>query len=181
GLITSSLLEEATPADIAEAGLPASVHGDVLVFRHGVVRETVHDDLAPGRRAELHHAVARFLADLGADAGVVAAHAVAAADLDRAGARNWAWSAGTDASKLGAHAEAASWYGTASEVASASGDRHRNVEALIARADSLRMAGSPEQEQALFEAVDAATALGDPDLIADATFALLQLGATTES
>jgi DNA-binding SARP family transcriptional activator/tetratricopeptide (TPR) repeat protein len=181
GSLAESLLIESPHGAAADAGQSAVPAGTSLSFRHGAVRQILYDDLAPGRRAELHHAAADILDDLGAPAGRIAAHAVAAADLDRASAIDWSTSAGAEATALGAHADAATWHGRAVDLASAHHDPERHVAALIAQADALRLSGSPEQERALFEASEAATALGDPDLIADAAFALLQLGATTES
>ena len=152
-----------------------------LTFRHGAVQQVLENSLAPGRRIEVHHAAAGALERLNAPAATIAVHALAAAEIDRDGAIRWSEAAGTDATTIGAHAEAARWYEQSAGVASMTGDGARRVAALIAWADSLRMAGSSEQEAALFRALDAATDLDDPDLIADATFALLQLGATTES
>jgi DNA-binding SARP family transcriptional activator/tetratricopeptide (TPR) repeat protein len=181
GSLAASLLAEAAPA-LGQAGSAdrAQAAGTSLAFRHGAVRQIVYDDLAPGRRAELHHAVARVLAERGAPAGTIAAHAVAATDLDLEAAIEWAGAAGDDATRLGAHAEAAEWHG---RVAALAEHHHptRHVAARIARADALRLSGSVLQEEALFDAAGGATELGDPDLIADAAFALLQLGATTES
>ncbi len=181
GSLAASLLVEA-PSTVGQSDRPdrARPPSTALAFRHGAVRQIVYDDLAPGHRTELHHAVARVLSDSGAPAGTVAAHAVAAADLDLEAAIDWASAAGEDATRLGAHAEAAGWHGQVAALA----DRHqptRHVSARIAEADALRMSGSVLQEPALFQAAAAATELGDPDLIADAAFALLQLGATTES
>jgi len=152
-----------------------------LAFRHGAVQQVLESSLAPGRRIEIHHAAVAALERLDAPAAMIAVHAFAAAEIDRRDAIRWTSAAGVDASAIGAHAEAANWFEQAASVASTTDDRAGQVTAMIASADSLRMAGFPEQEVALFRAVDAATDLGDPDLMADATFALLQLGATTES
>lgn len=153
----------------------------LLSFGHGAVQQVLYGDLAPGRRTEIHHAVAIELSSLGEPAGRIAAHAVAAAEIDPGNCLRWATAAGTAATGIGAHAEAAAWFEQAADVAQAHGDRAGHVAALIARGDALRLAGSPEQEDALFEAVEAAGKLHDPNPLADATFALLQLGATTES
>lgn len=183
GAIAASMLV-ASPSDETDSGSPAprtEPGGTALSFRHGAVRQVLYDDLAPGRRAELHHAAAELLAAMGAPSGTVAAHAASAADLDPGAAIDWSMSAGADATAVGAHAEAASWYSRSAELAAALHEPTRAVTARIAEADALRLSGSPRQEQALFDAVEAATALGEPDLIGDAAFALLQLGATTES
>jgi DNA-binding CsgD family transcriptional regulator len=52
--------------------------GQTLTFAHPVVREAVAADLAPSRRAALHLAAARLLADEGASADQVAAHLLSA-------------------------------------------------------------------------------------------------------
>ena len=79
--------------------------------------------------------------------------------------------------------EAAQWSAQAAEVATSlpdGGGVHR-VRAVVRRADALRLAGDPDQEAALFGAAGEALALGEPELVGDAAFALLQLGATTET
>ena len=55
------------------------------------------------------------------------------------------------------------------------------VEATIVLADSLRLIGSRDHGDRLLDAADAAFALGDQGLIGEATFALLQLGATLDA
>ena len=159
-------------------------HGGArLAFRHGAVQRIVYDDLPPGRRVEVHHEAATLLHGAGAPSAVVAHHAVAAASVDPLGACDRALAAAADATAHGAHADAARWCEQVADLAAglgADGERVR-VTALVGRGDSLRLAGAPNQEDALFEAATAALAFGDPRLLGDAAFAILQLGATTES
>jgi tetratricopeptide (TPR) repeat protein len=158
-----------------------------LTFRHGAVQRTIYDDLPPGRRTEIHYRAVEVLESLGAPAGTIATHAVAAAGFDPISAAGHAMTAAQAATTLGAHAEAATWYDRAvgaAEIARDSGiggAEHSRVAAMVGRADALRLAGSTDQETALFAAAEAAFSLGDPEIIGDAAFAVLQLGATTES
>ena len=119
---------------------------------------------------------------MGAAAPTIAVHAAAAVELDPLDAADRCIAAARAATALGAHADAAGWYDLAA-AATDQGPRmdRLRVAALIGRGDALRLAGSPDHEAALFRAADAAVALGVPELIGDAAFAVLQLGATTES
>ena len=177
------LTESAVPvAELVEAGLlePDPARPGSIRFRHRAVQRVVLDDLSPGERTELHDHVAGLLASRGDPAASIAAHALAAVEVDPSGARRWALAAATAATDEGAHSDAAEWCDRALEVGAGLGERER-TEILVRRGDALRLSGSPDQEQALFDAADAAAALGDPTLIAHAAFAALQLGATTES
>lgn len=154
----------------------------VLGFRHEAVQTILYEDLAPGRRAEVHHAATEVLVGLGAPPAQTAVHALDAAEIDRSAAIRWATGAAADAVEVGAFAEAADWHKRAARTAAGfEGFDRERVAATIGRADALRRSGSPDQETELFAAADAADELGDPDLIADAAFAVLQLGATSGS
>ncbi|MEZ5311181.1 MAG: BTAD domain-containing putative transcriptional regulator [Microthrixaceae bacterium] len=151
-------------------------------FRHGAVREVLYRDLAPGRRTEIHHRVSIELRRYGAPASVIAAHSVAAVELDPVAASEDAMAAGTQASELGAHHEAAGWFLRAVESIDPSAEETRlRVACLVRYADELRLAGSPDQHEALFSAAESAFDLGDEELIAAAVFAVLQLGSSTGS
>lgn len=54
--------------------------GDHVDFVHPVIRETVHADIGPARRGDLHGRVARLLLDEGAPPSDVATHLLAAAE-----------------------------------------------------------------------------------------------------
>lgn len=205
GKITRSTLEVAAvlgpncPADLLVALVPeVGVAGAVgaallteesaedgrkwLTFRHGAIQQILYDDLSPGRRMEIHHRAASLLRTSGASAASIAHHALASAEVDTISAVSDAFSAAQGASGHGAHGDAAQWYERALDVIDRTGvcDRLR-VEAMVGMGDSLRLAGSPQQETVLLDAADAAFELGDGDLLGDAVFAVLQLGVTTES
>jgi DNA-binding CsgD family transcriptional regulator len=178
------------PAQEVAAGLDAAVRAGVLTtvpdvpgrrrFAHAVVRDAVYADLAPSVREELHRRAAVALEQLAGDddaaAGLVVSHWLRAvggpATLRRAA--TWARRAAGTATRLLAFDEAARFLGTA--------------------LDSLQRAGAPEDEcagllvelataefragrfaEALGHALaasDAATGLGDPDLLAAAALAV---------
>lgn len=169
-------------ADAVAQGLVV-LDGDSARFRHGAVRRVVELDLAPGRRLELHHAVGTALVELGGTATTVAHHLLAAAALDPRAAIAAARAAAGEATAQGAHRDAARW--AARAVAVAEGvEPAQQAEAVAARieeGDALRLAGDPSHIEVLFDAADRAVALDDPALLGSAAFALLQLGASTES
>ena len=183
------------PGAAVEGGIAASLLKEFvdergqqwIAFRHGAVRRTLYDDLPPGRRTEVHHRAAEVLEALGAPPATVAADAVAAETVDPVAAARHAIDAAQAATALGAHDDAAIWYERAigaaalAHGAGAPGAIRSKVVAMVGRGDALRLAGSVDQEAALFDAAEAAFALAEPELIGQAAFAVLQLGATTES
>ncbi len=191
----AKMLAELVPWSGIEGGVAAELLEDVgddsgerwVTFRHGAVQRTIYDDLTPGRRTEIHHRAAEVLESLGAPAATIATHAVAAAHVDPVIAADRAIAAALAATELGAHDDAARWYERAIDAAGVGatagmpGAVRSHVVALVGRGDALRLAGSSEQNTALFAAAEAAFALGAADLVGDAAFAVLQLGTTTES
>lgn len=169
--------------DAAEASGLLVGDGDTLAFRHGAVQRVLYDDVPPGRRLEIHHSAATALAASGHPAAVVAPHALAAVELDPVRAGLAAREAAVEATNQGAHRDAAVWYERAVEAARARGadGTHDLIAALVGLGDSLRLAGDRRHEAVLFEAADRAAREDDAELMGDAAFALLQLGATTES
>ena len=157
--------------------------GGTTEFRHTVVQRVVYNDLSPGRRVELHHSIGLALAAGNAPPGLVAHHLLAASPLDATLAIDAARRAAALATTQGAHLEAAEWLERAEGCWRAVGaaDETLLIELLISRGDALRLAGVREHEELLFRAADLAVERGDPDLVADATFALLQLGSTSET
>lgn len=154
--------------------------GGVTGFRHEAVSRVVYDDLAPGRRAELHHAIGIASRAFGAPPATVAHHLCHAGELDPPAAVGAARAAAEAAGTDGAHSEAAGWLEQAGRWADRIGSDRLELELMIERGDALRLAGEPHEEL-LFAAADRALEIDDPDLLADAAFALLQLGSTTES
>jgi DNA-binding SARP family transcriptional activator len=158
-------------------------HGRVLFYRHGIVRDVVLRNIPHGRQAELHHALGIDLLTHGGPANEIATHLCEAGDLDPELAYRTGIAAAVDAARMGAHADAAQWFGRAGALAAAldGTESRRHVEALVGEADERRLAGDPDHEPALLAAVSAAERLGDPAVVARAVFALLQLGGTTGS
>lgn len=157
--------------------------GDEVVFRHAAIAHVIAGELVPGRRAEFHHAIAGLEADAGRPAAVVAHHLLAAVELDAGAALASAMRAGAEASAGGAHRDAAGWYGRAAGAARALGPR-AEVELLraeVAHGDELRLAGDASHRARLVEACERALEVDDASLVAEAAFALLQLGATSEA
>jgi len=187
--VPRELLTELVPAQGVAGAVGASLLYEddeegrpVISFRHGAVRRILYDDLSPGRRMEVHHRAASLLAAGGAAAPSIAVHALAAVEVDPVSAAEAAIAAARAANDEGAHVDAAQWYlGAVAAAELAAGGQHLRVVALVGRGDSLRKAGASDQEQALFVAAEAAFEYGDPTLIGEAAFAVLQLGATTES
>ena len=182
---TDLLAELATSAGLTGAQATGLLvgEGDVTRFRHGAVQRLVDADLAPGRRLELHYAVGQARSARGDPAAIVAPHLLVAVELDPAAAVAVARAAGADATNQGAHREAARWYAQAAEAARAMGPRGVRdfIVSEIGRGDALRLEGDPAHEAVLFEIAELAEEVDEPDLVAEATYALLQLGATTES
>jgi len=176
------LASERGLAQAQEAGVLLVDEG-VVRFRHRVVAEVVHRDLPAGQRAELHHAAARLERDAGSSSAVVARHLLEAVDLDVREAFETAMRAGAETGALGAHRDAARWYALAAGAARGLGpDAARAaLRADIAHGDELRLSGDPGHVAFQFDVLERAVADGDPQLIGDAAFALLQLGGTSEA
>ncbi len=184
-VLTELVGEEGVTGGLAAALLSSFETADGVSwigFRHGAVQRVLYQDLSPGRRMEIHYHSARVLRAHGAPISIVAWHSSAAAEVDPLTAASDAMAAAADATDHGAHADAGLWYQRVIDAARRAGnDEELLVRALIGYGDSLRRAGSPEQEEALFTAASAAFELGDEELISEAAFAVLQLGATTSS
>lgn len=151
-------------------------------FRHGAVREVLYRDLAPGRRTEIHHRVSIELRRYGAPASVIAAHSVAAVELDPVAASEDAMAAGTQASELGARIMRRRDGSSSSRVhrSERGGDKAASGMSgeVCGRTTPRRIPGSA---RGFFSAAESAFDLGDEELIAAAVFAVLQLGSSTGS
>jgi DNA-binding SARP family transcriptional activator/tetratricopeptide (TPR) repeat protein len=165
------------------AGLLITRPGDVVGFRHGAVQRVVDSDLPPGRRMEIRHAAGLMLERAGAPAVTVAPLLLSARELDPVRAVASARRAAAEATTQGGHRDAAFWCEQAIDAARELGERGTAlvVAAVIAQGDALRLAGDPEHVRVLAEATELAGAMDDGGLLCEAAFALLQLGATTES
>lgn len=118
--IDVDLLAELGPSDpeqLLDALEPAVLLGLLdepepgrLRFAHGLVRDTLYEDLSKLRRSRLHGAALELLREPGrsVDAATLAHHAVAAANAETAAsAAAFATAAAREAGAVGAHAEAA--------------------------------------------------------------------------
>jgi DNA-binding SARP family transcriptional activator len=174
------VLEAACPApretilDALESAAEANLVRGGWAFAHALIREALITDLSSLRRARLHARVAEALDALpAARPAELAHHGVEAVPLvggERAA--GWARAAGDAALARLAYEEAAEHYGHALEVA---GER---PELLLARADALMRAGDPEADAACADAVRAARAAGDPELLGLAALVSCGLGVT---
>ncbi|HEV7653171.1 MAG TPA: AAA family ATPase [Mycobacteriales bacterium] len=72
------------PEELAGGGLVTAVTGGRASFRHALTRDAVYADIPWSRRRALHRAAAARLESAGAPAALVAAHLLAAHELDRA-------------------------------------------------------------------------------------------------
>jgi len=181
--ILHRLASEAGLRGALEDGLLALDEDGDVVFRQGACAEVVYRDLAHGRRAEYHHAVAALERDAGRPISVVAHHLMAAVELDAATAWETTMRAGTEATAAGLHREAAQWFAHAASAARAQGGRGAQalLRADIAHGNELRLAGDPGHVAFQLEVLERALAAGDPVLIGDAAYALLQLGGTSDA
>jgi len=159
--------------------LTLSPDGRTVAFRHTAVRDVVYQGISTGRREELHHAVAEASHRLHLPPAVVAHHRLAAAALDRRAAVSAAQDAARAASTVGAHADAVEWLVRVVEHAAGLGVREL-LTVRIALGDSMRLAGIPAHLELLLDCAEEAADAGHVDLLADATFALLQLGGSSD-
>jgi len=181
GPVPESLLSALTGQDLDAPGslLVLDPERRTVSFRHAAVREVVYRNISPGRRAELHHAVGETAQRLHLPAAVVARHRLAAASLDRRAAVSAALEAAREATQLGAHADAVDWLARASEHAASLGERE-SLEVRVALGDAMRLAGIHDHLEVLLDCAERAAEGGFVDLLARATFALLQLGASSD-
>ena len=159
----------------ARAGLLVPLAGGRARYRfsHGLVRETLYEDLAPGQRVRLHHRIAGVLEDLYSDTTVdhlaeLAFHFVqaatgpdagSAADGDRsdmtvlaAKAVDYARLAADQAARALAYEEAARLYRMALAAMPAAGvaDESRRTETQLALGDVLTRGGDLDSARAAF-------------------------------
>jgi len=181
GPVPVGLLSALTGTDLAAPDSLLELDPDqrTVRFRHAAVRDVVYRNISPGRRAELHHAVGEAAQRLHLPTAVVAHHRLAAAPLDRRAAVAAALDAASEATQLGAHADAVDWLVRASEHAAALGAREL-LEVQVALGDAMRLAGIPAHLDMLLDCAERAADAGHVDLLARATFALLQLGGSSD-
>jgi DNA-binding SARP family transcriptional activator len=182
GAVAAGILVRSSDSDDSGIGGPSDDPGR-LVFRHGALERIVLGDLPPGRRSDLHYHAARWLHAHEGSAEAIATHAVAADGIAPLETAQFVIDAAQEARCRGAHREAADWYERAITMAQRAGTpgTRTAVASTIALADALRLLGDADHGDRLLAAAEAAVTLGDGNLIGEATFALLQLGESSDS
>ena len=158
------------------AGLLDELGPRTLRFSHVLVRDTIHDDLAPARRAELHRRCAESLAALHAGApsaplADIAAHFAEAGPERAEAAIEYALRAGRAARAHLAFEEAVPLVERALAAAErvAPGDGQRRAAILVELGESRILAGDGDGgRQACRQAADIARAAGSVDLLSGA-------------
>jgi DNA polymerase III delta prime subunit len=146
-------------------------------FVHGLVRETLYDDLAPGTRLELHQSIGGVLEelyrnDLDPHLSEIAHHLALAAPVgDISAAIDYLVRAGDRAAGILAYEEAGVHYERALGLlgADTEASRERRCELLLRLGDARWRAGDTRAARASFEeAAELARRLGDGQLLARA-------------
>ena len=162
-------------------------------FAHGLIRETLYNDLSAIRRARLHGAVGEALERAGAGPGAaglleLAHHFIEAAPAgDATRALDYAERAGHEALRALAYEQAADLFDAALRVLdlTAEPDDKRRGELVLARGQAQMHAGEDAARDCLLEAVTLAEQLGDSDLLGRAALSLggfgLSPGSSTTS
>src|SRR4051794_393621 len=149
-------------------------------FAHGLIRETLYNDLSAIRRARLHGAVGAALERAGTGPGgagllELAHHFIEAAPAgDAHRALDYAERAGHEALRALAYEQAADLFDAALRVLDLTGepDEKRRGELLLARGQAQMHAGEDAARACLLEAVGLAKQLGDNDLLGRAALSL---------
>jgi class 3 adenylate cyclase/DNA-binding CsgD family transcriptional regulator len=190
-LVEASAVAEDAVLDVLEraeeARLIAALPGrlDRFTFSHALVRSTLYEDLATARRLRLHRRVGVAL-EAAPDAAnrvvELARHFGEAAALGEAGrAAAYARKAGDLARADLAFEEAAAHYETARALLDRcpSPDPLARCDLTIRLGEALKRAGDPRHRGVLFEAADAARALGEPQRFGDVVLAVTSGGLPT--
>ena len=135
-------------------------------FEHALVRDAVYAEIEPSAVLEAHRRCAAALADLGAEAALVATHWQRAGVADAC--RAWAERADDEARAAAAHEDAARFARLALDSAAGT-DPAERARLLLRLAEALALADRVEDAlDACTEAADLADAAGRPDLLARA-------------
>jgi hypothetical protein len=142
-------------------------------FAHGLIRETLYNDLTAARRARLHGAVGEALeraasAPGGAGLLELAHHFTEAAPVgDAHRALDYAERAGHEALRVLAYEQAAELFDAALRALDLTGepDDRRSGELLLARGQAQMHAGDDAARETLLAAVELAERLGDHNLL----------------
>jgi AAA ATPase domain len=170
--------------DAVAAGLLSGVTGspDRFRFSHDLVRETLYDNLSPGRRARLHLRIADVMDELYAaepepHLGELAFHYYEAASSDPSVATkaiDYAARAGRRASFALAYEEAARHYRLALALLDPLDEAsdERRTEILLSLGDVLARAGDRAARETFLQAAELARRSGSPRLLARAALGI---------
>src|SRR3954447_1176963 len=149
-------------------------------FAHGLIRETLYNDLSAIRRARLHGAVGEALERAGTGPGgagllELAHHFIEAAPAgDERRALDYADRAGHEALRALAYEQAADLFDAALRALDLTGepDEKRRGELVLARGQAQMHAGEDAARACLLEAFELGRTLGDGDLLGRAALSL---------
>jgi tetratricopeptide (TPR) repeat protein len=149
-------------------------------FAHGLIRETLYNDLTATRRARLHGAIGEALERAGTGPGgagllELAHHFIEAAPAgDSQRALDYAERAGHEALRSLAYEQAADLFDAALRVLEGTGepDEKRRGELVLARGQAQMHAGEDAARACLLEAFELGRELGDTDLLGRAALSL---------
>jgi tetratricopeptide (TPR) repeat protein len=183
GIPRAQLLERLDEALAVQVLAEAPSQAGSFRFAHGLIRETLYNDLSAIRRARLHGAVGEALErgnsahprQGGAGVLELAHHFIEAAPAGDAGrALDYAERAGHEALRVLAYEQAAELFDAALRALDLTGepDERRRGELLLARGQAEMHAGDDAARATLVDAVAIARELSDHDLLARAALSL---------
>jgi len=169
------VLDEARGAALIE---DVAERSDRFAFAHGLIAQSLAEDLSAARRQRLHRRVAEALEELtagnpGARVGELAEHwAKATVPADTAKAISYARQAGDYALEQLAPDDAVGWYAQALGIMDRRhADDGARCDVLIQLANAQRWAGDPKHEETVAAAADLARQLGSADRFVSAVLA----------
>lgn len=180
-----AILEELSSASAVSGALASGLieqRGDEFVFRHGAVARVCVASVPGGLRDDVRRGFAdaarrRMLPTL-----LYANHSYLAAALSPLAAYTDCMVAGNEVSQHGLHRDAAEWFDRARNVAQRflAGEPQQALRARVRAGNARRLLGDPSHVPELLACVEEALRLGQHQLIAEATYALLQFGGTSQ-
>lgn len=180
-----AILEELSSASAVSGALASGLiaqRGDEFVFRHGAVAQVCVASVPGGLRDDVRRSFAdaarrRMLPTL-----LYANHSYLAAALSPLAAYTDCMLAGNEVSQHGLYRDAAEWFDRARNVARRflAGEPQQALRARVRAGNARRLLGDPSHVPELLACVEEALRLGQHQLIAEATYALLQFGGTSQ-
>lgn len=152
-------------------------------FRHGAVARVRAAALSESARTDIQRAFADAARHRQLPVLSYATHSLGAAVLDARRAFDDCMAAGGDSSARGMHHDAHEWFVAARGVAGRflGDDPSSALRARIRAGDALRLCGDPLHVPELLACAEESLRLGDHGLVADAAYALLQFGGTSQT